>query len=77
MDDDRSAHDRDSSARPSAGARRRSVTAGPYRNRLSDVQIAAIEREMTDEYRQHKRPMHKAEHPPPTTPRFGTCASSP
>ena len=50
----------DSSVRPSAGARRRSVTAAPFRNRLSNEQIAAIEREMTDEYRQHKRAMHKA-----------------
>ena len=58
--DDQSARDRDSAVRPSAGARRRSVTAAPFRNRLSNEQIAAIEREMTDEYRQHKRAMHKA-----------------
>ena len=58
MADDQSAHDRDSSVRPSAGSRRRSVTT--YRNRLSDVEIAGIERDMTDEYPQHKRAMHKA-----------------
>ena len=43
-----------------AGSRLRWVTAAPYRNRLSDAQILEIERNMTDEYRQHKRAMHRA-----------------
>ena len=44
--------------RPLAGARRRSVTAAPFRNH--NDQIAAIERDMPDDYRQRKRAMHKA-----------------
>ena len=55
------------------------MKAAPFRNRLSQEQIAAIEREMPDEYRQHKRAIIKpAPEPPPTiTPAlFGICASS-
>ena len=44
-----------------AGSRRRSVTgAGGRNNKLTYEQIAEIERNLSDDYRAHKKAMHKA-----------------